>query len=34
LGCLCRVNPCIVDMNQRQRFASFWNLAAFSERMD
>jgi hypothetical protein len=34
LGCPCRVNLCIVDMNQSQGFARFWNLAAFSERVD
>jgi hypothetical protein len=34
LGCPCRVNPCIVHMNHSQGFATFWNLAAFSEPVD
>jgi hypothetical protein len=34
LGCPCCVNPCIFHMSQSQRFAVFWNLDAFSERVD
>jgi hypothetical protein len=26
LGCPCRVNPCIVYMNQNQAFASFFGI--------